>query len=185
MIRGEAGEGPCIMLRADMDALPIQETATVPYKSQNPNVMHACGHDGHVSALLGAARVLNDHKDSMRGSIKLCFQPAEEGKNGAGAMIKDGILDDGMYGPRVDLLYGLHLWAFENSVLSIAVKDQMAASDKFEITVVVAEGDSCTIKVWMLLSSWLDHKFADRRFGVRSAAKGGVSVGKISELRTM
>ena len=136
MIRGEAGDGPCIMLRADMDALPIQETAEISYKSQNPNVMHACGHDGHMSALLGAARVLNDLKTKLKGSIKLCFQPAEEGKNGAGAMIKDGILEDGPCGPRVDYCYGIHLWSFEPfGVVNCSHGPVMAASDRFEIEV--------------------------------------------------
>ena len=136
MIRGEAGDGPCIMLRADMDALPIQETGAVSYKSRNANVMHACGHDGHMSALLGAARVINAHKHKMRGSVKLCFQPAEEGKNGAGAMISDGILDDGPFGPRVDFVYGIHLWSFEPfGVVNCSKGPVMAASDKFEIEV--------------------------------------------------
>ena len=114
MIRGEAGEGPCIMLRADMDGLPLQETADISYRSKNENVMHACGHDGHMAALIGAAAVLNrpDFRRNMTGSVKLCFQPAEEGKNGAGAMIKDGILEaERGLGPRVDLVY-VHMVLF-------------------------------------------------------------------------
>ena len=101
MIYGGAGEGPCVMLRADMDALPLTETANIDYKSKNEGVMHACGHDGHMSALLGAAKVLFAQRRAMKGSVKLCFQPAEEGKNGAVPMMKDGLLDgtlDGLSG---------------------------------------------------------------------------------------
>jgi amidohydrolase len=141
MIYGGAGTGPCIMLRADMDALSVQETADVEYKSQNPNVMHACGHDGHMSALLCAAKILLANKESLRGSIKLCFQPAEEGRNGATAMINDGLLDGkdaGLKcgGPRVDMVFGIHLWSFERlGGVQCSEGPIMAASDKFTIEV--------------------------------------------------
>jgi amidohydrolase len=79
LIRGEAGSGPCIGLRADMDALPLQETGDCPFISQNTGVMHACGHDGHVSMLLAAAKVLFGSRKTLRGCVKLVFQPAEEG----------------------------------------------------------------------------------------------------------
>jgi amidohydrolase len=79
LIRGGAGAGPCIGLRADMDALPLQETGDCPFISQNKGVMHACGHDGHMSMLLAAARVLHEGRAGMRGTVKLIFQPAEEG----------------------------------------------------------------------------------------------------------
>jgi amidohydrolase len=110
LIRGDK-PGNCVALRADMDALPIQETATLPFKSQNDGVMHACGHDGHMAGLLAAAKVLYTERASLAGVVKLIFQPAEEGFSGAPAMIKDGCLEDGPMGPSVDSIYGLHLWS--------------------------------------------------------------------------
>ncbi len=94
------------MLRADMDALPIQEISDAPYVSQMPGVMHACGHDGHVAIGLGAATLLAQHAAEMPGQILFVFQPAEEGDGGAQAMIADGALAD----PRPDAAFGLHLW---------------------------------------------------------------------------
>jgi len=136
IIRGGAGAGPCIALRADMDALPLQETGDCPFISQNQGVMHACGHDGHVSSLLATARILFEQRDKMRGTVKLIFQPAEEGFGGAREMIKDGVLEEGVTGPRVDAIYGAHLWSFDLLGKVGARKGpMMAASDKFSINV--------------------------------------------------
>lgn len=142
MIFGGAGKGPCILLRADMDALPLQETGDLPFKSKNEGVMHACGHDGHCAALLGAARVLAAERENMFGSIKLCFQPAEEGFGGARFMIADGILemsaDVGGEGPtpKVDEVYGAHLWTYEPlGTVGARAGPMMAGSDRFEVTV--------------------------------------------------
>ena len=110
LIRG-AEPGPCIALRADIDALPLTETAQIDYKSENPGVMHACGHDGHITGLLAAAKVLCAERDRLKGVVKLLFQPAEEGYGGAKVMIEDGCLEEGKYGPRVDSVYGLHIWS--------------------------------------------------------------------------
>ena len=137
MIYGGAGAGPCIGLRADMDALPLQETGDCPFISQSPSVMHACGHDGHMAALLGAASALGATAASLRGSIKLIFQPAEEGFGGAREMIQDGVLEAGAgLGPHVDEVYGAHLWSYEPLGMVGARKGaMMAGSDKFTITV--------------------------------------------------
>jgi len=136
LIRGGAGAGPCIALRADMDGLPILETADIDYISQNSGVMHACGHDGHVTSLLAATKILWQQRDRLTGTIKLVFQPAEEGYGGAREMIKDGCLDDGNLGPRVDEIYGIHLWSVEKlGDICCQVGPVMAASDKFCIEV--------------------------------------------------
>lgn len=97
--------GKCIALRADMDALTIQETTGTEYASKLDGFMHACGHDAHVALLLGAGRVLNEIKDQFKGSVKLFFQPAEEGPGGAKPMIADGAMEN----PRVDAVAGFHV----------------------------------------------------------------------------
>ncbi|MER3476027.1 MAG: amidohydrolase, partial [Leptolyngbya sp. ERB_1_2] len=97
--------GRVLAIRADMDALPIQEQNDVPYKSQHDGVMHACGHDGHVTIALGTAYYLSQHRD-FSGTVKIIFQPAEEGPGGAKPMIEAGVLKN----PDVDSIIGLHLW---------------------------------------------------------------------------
>ena len=94
-----------LLLRADIDALPITEGNDVEYRSQAPGVMHACGHDGHIAIALGVARLLADRRDHLRGNVKFAFQPAEERVGGAGPMIADGVLRD----PDVTAVIGLHL----------------------------------------------------------------------------
>ena len=99
------GEGPCIALRADMDALPIHEEADVEFRSEIDGKMHACGHDCHTAMLLGAARVLKDNESEINGTIKLIFQPAEEGGAGGKMMREQGVLED----PDVERIFGLHV----------------------------------------------------------------------------
>lgn len=124
--------GKTILLRADMDALPIQEESGVPFASANAGKMHACGHDGHVAILLGAAQLIMERREELSGTIVLCFQPAEEGKGGAKAMIRDGVLDD----PHVDRVYGLHLLSQAPSgVIRARPGPVMASSDSIEIVV--------------------------------------------------
>ncbi|MCD4686059.1 MAG: amidohydrolase [Anaerolineae bacterium] len=127
-----AADGPTILVRADMDALPIQEENTVDYASQTPNTMHACGHDGHTTIALAVAELLSAHRDQIKGRVKFVFQPAEEIGRGAEAMIKDGVLDD----PTPDVALGLHVWN-EVPVGTVALIDgpMMAAAGDFSITV--------------------------------------------------
>jgi amidohydrolase len=106
-----AKPGPTLLLRFDMDALPILEETGAEYSSQNQGVMHACGHDGHTAIGLTVAKMLHAHRDQLAGTIKFCFQPSEEGNNGeetggAEMMMRDGLLD----GPKVDMSLALHLW---------------------------------------------------------------------------
>jgi amidohydrolase len=119
-----------------MDGLPITEIADIPYKSQHDGCMHACGHDGHMSSLLAAAKVLHSTRDSFRGTVKLVFQPAEEGRAGAREMIKEGVLEEGPCGPRIDAIYGIHIWS-PGAVGEIQCSEGpvMAAGDRFDINV--------------------------------------------------
>ena len=120
------------MLRFDMDALPIQEDTGLPFASQTPGVMHACGHDGHTAIGLGVASLLAATCDQWSGRVKLLFQPAEEGLGGALATIDDGVLDD----PRPDVAFGLHLWNQLPSGLAVVQAGPlMAAADRFTITI--------------------------------------------------
>ncbi|MEM8673739.1 MAG: M20 family metallopeptidase [Cyanobacteria bacterium P01_G01_bin.67] len=98
--------GKVLAIRADMDALPIQEANEVTYRSQHEGKMHACGHDGHTAIALGTASYLNQHRDDWQGTVKIIFQPAEEGPGGAKPMIEAGVLQN----PNVDAIIGLHLW---------------------------------------------------------------------------
>ncbi len=102
----KCSQGSVLAIRADMDALPVQEENTVSYRSQIPGVMHACGHDGHTAIALGTAYHLWQHRDSFVGTVKIIFQPAEEGPGGAKPMIEAGVLEN----PQVNALIGLHLW---------------------------------------------------------------------------
>ncbi len=124
--------GPTVMLRADMDALPIAEISDAPYVSLTPGVMHACGHDGHVAIGLGTAKLLAEHAAELPGRVLFVFQPAEEGDGGAAAMVADGALSD----PVPDAAFGLHLW---NTMPMGRVVAQagplMAAADTLHITV--------------------------------------------------
>jgi amidohydrolase len=126
-----SGDGPCVGLRADMDALPVHEEADVDFKSEIHNRMHACGHDCHTTMLLGAARLLKQHEAELRGTVKLIFQPAEEGGAGADRMCREDVLEN----PKVDRIFGLHVWPWMTTgVVSGASGVVLAAAGAFEIT---------------------------------------------------
>jgi amidohydrolase len=124
--------GPVTLLRADMDALPITELNDVPYKSERPGVMHACGHDGHTSILLAAARTLAQRRAEIPGTLVFCFQPGEEGHAGNRKMIDDGALEH----PHVDRTFALHLFSGLD-VGKIGVRDGafFASADEFDLTI--------------------------------------------------
>lgn len=133
MINGELGEGKTIALRADLDALPIQELSDKSYASKNPGIMHACGHDVHASSLLGAAKILCSLKSEFKGSIKLVFQPGEEKlPGGASLLIKEGILNN----PKVDAIIGQHVMPFINTGnVGFRKGLYMASTDEIYITI--------------------------------------------------
>jgi len=123
--------GPTLLLRADMDALPIQEENEVPYKSVNKGIMHACGHDAHTAILLITAKILSTHQNKIRGNIKFIFQPNEE-IGGAESMIKEGILEN----PHVDAAIALHLWTpLESGVIGVKAGPITGALDVFHLIV--------------------------------------------------
>lgn len=124
--------GKTILLRADMDALVLQEETNLLYASKVPNKMHACGHDGHTAGLLGVAMILNSLKDFFEGTVKLMFQPAEETEGGALPMIEEGILEN----PKVDAAFGCHLWGnTPEGKVEICHGSMMAACDHFELEI--------------------------------------------------
>src|SRR5438132_6565451 len=128
---GGGGARRCVLIRADMDGLPVDEANDVPYRSRHPGKMHACGHDGHIAIGLEVARRL--HAAHLPGQVKFAFQPAEEVSDGAEAMIRDGVLD----APKVDAAFGIHLWNdLPAGTISVMPGPVMASVDQFEITIV-------------------------------------------------
>ena len=130
--------GPTIALRADMDALPIQQENDVPYKSQVPNVMHACGHDAHTATLLGVAKILSNYQDQLHGTVKFIFQPAEEQwPGGAIQMIEEGVLEG------VDVIFGNHLLSsVQLGNFTVPKGSATASSDYVEIKITGKGGHS-------------------------------------------
>ncbi len=133
-----AKPGPTLLLRFDMDALPIHEETGAEYASLNQGIMHACGHDGHTSIGLTVAKILNAHKNELAGTIKFCFQPSEEGSNGeeiggAEMMMKDGVLE----GPKVDMTLSMHLWNEKPlGWVHVAKGPVMAGAEEFKIKII-------------------------------------------------
>jgi amidohydrolase len=130
VIKGEK-EGKVVALRADMDALELQEENDVPYKSKKEGYMHGCGHDGHMAGLLTAGKILNEMKSEIEGTVKLVFQPGEETGKGALALMDEGILDD------VDAIFGIHLWnELKCGKVSVEAGPRMASAGIFYINVI-------------------------------------------------
>lgn len=128
LIQG-AQPGRTVGLRADMDALPVQEETDVDYRSQNPGVMHACGHDGHTASLLTAAKILTDLKDQLHGTVKLLFQSAEENGTGAKELVDSGEIDS------PDAVFGIHIWNdVEHGTVYAAAGEEMASPVEFRIS---------------------------------------------------
>jgi amidohydrolase len=133
LIAGRNPDVRCIALRSDLDALPIEEQNDVYYKSQNKGVMHACGHDVHTSCLLGAARILNELKDELEGTVKLIFQPGEEKHpGGASLMIAEGVLEH----PKPDAIFALHVYPnLPSGTVGFRPGQYMASADEIYITI--------------------------------------------------
>ncbi|MBO8162168.1 MAG: amidohydrolase [Brevibacillus sp.] len=132
-IVGERGEGLAIGLRADMDALPIQEQTGLPFSSRHPGVMHACGHDGHTVILLGTARELFQRRRDLRGRVRCIFQPGEEANGAAKRLISQGVLDN----PRLDVMLALHLWPhLPFGTVGVRYGAMTASCDDFTIEIV-------------------------------------------------
>ena len=124
--------GPCVALRADMDALPIVEASGASFTSVNRGVMQACGHDTHMAMLLGAARVLKENESSLSGCVKLVFQPAEEGGAGAQKMCEEGVLEN----PKVERMFGMHVWPLlDTGLIGLREGAFLASATFFDIFV--------------------------------------------------
>ena len=124
--------GPTLMIRADMDALPLKENTGLAFASEHEGAMHACGHDAHMAMVLGAATVFNTLKDEISGNIKFLFQPAEEGPGGAEPMIKAGVMES----PKVDYSIGCHVWPdIPEGTIGVRPGPFMAAMDRFDIKI--------------------------------------------------
>ncbi|EMS80942.1 M20 metallopeptidase family protein [Desulfotignum phosphitoxidans] len=124
--------GKTLLLRSELDALPITEETGLPFTSTHEDAMHACGHDGHMAMVLGAAMVLAKLKPELSGSIKFLFQPAEEGPGGAEPMIAEGVMES----PKVDYSLGCHLWpGIAKGLVGIKAGPLMAAMDRFDLTI--------------------------------------------------
>ena len=131
--------GRTLMLRSDMDALPVQEQGDAPYRSRTKNVMHACGHDGHMANLLGTAAVLSRFRERLKGQVKFVFQPAEEFPGGAKLMVEEGVLEN----PRVDAAFGLHLvTSLPLGCIGWSRGVMMAAMDSFTLRIRGKSGHS-------------------------------------------
>ena len=140
LLRGKQA-GKTIALRADMDALPLEEARNVPYASKVKGKMHACGHDAHVTILLGVAKIFSSIPERVKGNIKWIFQPAEEGGAGGRMMVEEGVLED----PRVDAIFGAHVFPFlPTGKVGIYEREGLAATDRFTIRILGKGGHAAS-----------------------------------------
>lgn len=140
LIKGKKSE-KTILLRADMDALAIQEKTDLPYTSKKDGIMHACGHDVHSAMVLGAAVVLKELEDELAGNVKFVFQPAEEQEGGALGMIENGVMEN----PKVDAALGLHVWGTaQKGTVEIKYDSMMASPDRFLIKIIGEGGHAAS-----------------------------------------
>ncbi len=179
-IKGKS-EGKCVLLRADMDALALEEKTGLSYASKIKGKMHACGHDGHTAGLVGAALVLNELKDRFRGTVKLMFQPAEESSGGAKPMIEAGILEN----PHVDAVFGCHLWGplLENTA-QIVSGEMMAGVDVFDLEFIGRGGHGAhphtTIDPIVMAAKFISDIQCVVSRRLRPVDAGVITIGKIS-----
>jgi amidohydrolase len=124
--------GKTLMIRADMDALPLKEETGLPFASTHEGMMHACGHDAHMAMALGAASIFNRFKKDLKGNVKFLFQPAEEGPGGAKPMIDAGVLEN----PAVDFAIGCHLHGGRAGTIGVKAGHVLAANDRFDLKII-------------------------------------------------
>lgn len=131
-VQSFSASGKTLMLRSELDALPVREETNLPFASNHEGVMHACGHDGHMAMVLGAAMVLRELEGNLSGRINYVFQPAEEGPGGAKPMIDEGVMDN----PKVDYTLGCHLWpGIQEGQVGVKEGPLMAAMDRFDLVI--------------------------------------------------
>ncbi|MGE0075766.1 MAG: M20 family metallopeptidase [Sphaerochaetaceae bacterium] len=131
LLKGRTDNGPVLLMRADMDALPVEEQTGLPFASEHTGLMHACGHDAHMSMMLTAAKILTEIRDSFDGTIKFVFQPNEE-IAGAQVMIDDGVLEN----PKVDAAMGIHIWSpLPSGTIGIKSGAVTSSMDVFKVTI--------------------------------------------------
>ena len=173
--------GRTVAIRADMDALPLDEANRVPYASRIKGKMHACGHDAHVTILLGVAKFFSAIPDQVKGNIKWIFQPAEEGGGGGRIMVEEGVLEN----PRVDAIFGAHVYPFLSvGKVGIYEREGLAAADRFTIKIIGKGGHAASPHVSkdpILATGHLItqiHSIVSRN--VNPLESGVITIGKVS-----